>query len=437
VSGEVGAQARTIISGLSASRLVELASELGVKLPRGSREEQLKSLAHALRDIEPLAFFGRLRREELRSACKLKGLPWRARSRAELTNTLIGRHVDSAAIEQAFRPWQPPAAAETALPTAGQIVRLRQRQYLVEEVLPRAGEQTLIRLVGLDDDDAGRSLEVLWELELDKRIIEPETQRLAEVRGLDDPRRFAAYFYSLLWNCTTATDARLFQAHLRAGIRVAPHQLVPLRKALELPRVNLFIADDVGVGKTIEAVLIMQELFLRGQIDRVLVVCPASVTLQWRDELQRRFEVFGRAFVARRREERGFGVNPWATFPRFVVSYQTLRRREHWEPLLQNLGDQARRSLLILDEAHTAAPSSKSPRYATDSDVTKAVRELAPRFEHRLFLSATPHNGHSNSFSSLLAILDPQRFTRGVPVTGCCAPAGFRSGCWPTGTRSG
>jgi hypothetical protein len=70
---------------------------------------------------------------------------------------------------------------------------------------------------------------------------------------------------------------------------------------------------------------------------------------------------------------------------------------------------------LILDEAHHAAPSSGA-KYAIDSRITKAIRDLAPRFEHRLFLSATPHNGHSNSFSALLEILDPQRFTRGVKV---------------------
>jgi hypothetical protein len=72
-------------------------------------------------------------------------------------------------------------------------------------------------------------------------------------------------------------------------------------------------------------------------------------------------------------------------------------------------------SLLILDEAHHAAPSSGA-KYAIDSRITRAVRDLAPRFEHRLFLSATPHNGHSNSFSALLEILDPHRFTRGVKV---------------------
>ncbi|MHB1843973.1 MAG: hypothetical protein ACYCWW_03935 [Deltaproteobacteria bacterium] len=83
--------------------------------------------------------------------------------------------------------------------------------------------------------------------------------------------------------------------------------------------------------------------------------------------------------------------------------------------MLADIGERATKSLLILDEAHTAAPASAS-KYAVDSGVTGLVRDIAPRFENRLFLSATPHNGHSNSFSSLLEILDPQRFTRGVPV---------------------
>jgi hypothetical protein len=79
------------------------------------------------------------------------------------------------------------------------------------------------------------------------------------------------------------------------------------------------------------------------------------------------------------------------------------------------LGEFRARALLILDEAHHAAPASGA-RYAIDSQITKAAREIARRLEHRLFLTATPHNGHSNSFSALLEILDPQRFTRAVPV---------------------
>ncbi|MDP3213830.1 MAG: DISARM system SNF2-like helicase DrmD, partial [Deltaproteobacteria bacterium] len=237
---------------------------------------------------------------------------------------------------------------------------------------------------------------------------------------LDPPRHFAAYLHALRWNAVTATDARLFQAPFRAGIRLFNHQLTPLKRALEMPRANLFIADDVGLGKTIEAGLVLQELLLRQRVEQVLIVCPASVTLQWQSEMQKKFglhfELYDRRFVARRRQERGFGVNPWTTHNRFIISYQTLRRPEYRDPLLAHLGERARKSLLVLDEAHTAAPASTS-RYAVDSRVTRVIRDVAPRFEHRLFLSATPHNGHSNSFSALLEILDPQRFTRGIAVT--------------------
>jgi hypothetical protein len=84
--------------------------------------------------------------------------------------------------------------------------------------------------------------------------------------------------------------------------------------------------------------------------------------------------------------------------------------------LLSHLGPRLKKSLLVLDEAHTVAPASSS-MISVDSHLTTMVRdELAYRFENRLFLSATPHNGHSNSFSALMAMLDPQRFTRGVKI---------------------
>lgn len=219
----------------------------------------------------------------------------------------------------------------------------------------------------------------------------------------------------------SAADATRFQAPFRAGIKLMAHQLTPLMKALELPRANLFIADDVGLGKTIEAGLVLQELILRQQAEFVLVCCPASICLQWRDEMQRRFglrfEVMTQKFIGYRRQERGFGVNPWSTHNRFIISHQLLRRPEYRDPLIAHLGPRARKSLFILDEAHVAAPSSRA-KYAVDSETTTTIRDLAPRFDNRLFLSATPHNGHSNSFSSLLELLDPMRFTRGVPISG-------------------
>jgi SNF2 family DNA or RNA helicase len=108
------------------------------------------------------------------------------------------------------------------------------------------------------------------------------------VSRLDPPGRFGAYLHALEWSAVSAADPNRFQAPFRAGIKLMAHQLTPLMKALELPRANLFIAADVDLGKTLEAGLILQELLLRQQADFVLVVCPASVCQQWRDENPRR-----------------------------------------------------------------------------------------------------------------------------------------------------
>jgi len=324
------------------------------------------------------------------------------------------------------------------LPRPGELVRARQRQYLVSEVVlpatferhPRTGLRpaTLVKLVCLDDDAQGRELDVFWELEVGAERIDPTRQGLAGVTDFDPPARFGAYYHALQWNCvTTATspeDERV-QAPFRAGIAIMQHQLVPLQKVLALPRANAFIADDVGLGKTIEAGLVLQELLLRQRLDLILIVCPSAICLQWQGEMERRFglrfEIINREHLARIRRERGVGTNPWECGRRFIVSYQTLRRPEYQEALRVALGERRARSMLVLDEAHTVAPASNQLHYAVDSNLTKLARQLAPRFENRLFLSATPHNGHSNSFSALLELLDPARFTRGVPVEGARA----------------
>jgi len=322
-------------------------------------------------------------------------------------------------------PARPRSEATEHLPKPGQIARCRHRNWLVEAVhAPREDRRNaahLVDLVCIDDDAPGRQLSVLWELELGAELTEPESGQLRGLAGFDPPEHFAAYLNTLRWNATTAADATLFQAPLRAGIHVQPYQLAPLMKALELPRANLFIADDVGLGKTIEAGLVLQELLLRQRVEFALVVGPASVCLQWKEELYKRFglhfQIYDRAFVARTRQQRGYKVNPWTTHTRFIISYPLLRRAEYLEPLRTYLGEygphsKRPKSLLILDEAHTVAPSSAGT-YAVDSQITRIAREsLCPRFENRLFLSATPHNGHSNSFSALLELLDPQRFHR-------------------------
>ncbi len=303
----------------------------------------------------------------------------------------------------------------------GQIVRVRSRQYLVEEVVskPSPEQDTKVSLSCLEDDALGESLEVLWEREIDAKIVGATSWDSIANRGFDNPRLFSAYLHTLRWNCVTSTDAKLFQAPYRAGIEVKAYQLEPLRKALLMPRVGLFIADDVGLGKTIEAGLILREMLMRQKVRRVVISCPPSVVRQWQEEMESRFGltfmILDREFIAARRQERGYGINPWMTHTRFIISHALLRDETYTAPLRDWLGDFAAASMLILDEAHNAAPASGA-KYAVDSQLTKTVRDLAPRFEHKLFLSATPHNGHSNSFAALLEILDPQRFCRGVPV---------------------
>ena len=305
-------------------------------------------------------------------------------------------------------------------PRVGELVQVRSRRWIVEEVSePQAGVSSVAGLACVDDDNQGQPLQVLWEYEPDRWILADEGWKDLASKGLDSPERFAAFFHTLRWNCTTATDARLFQAPFRAGITIDAYQMEPLRKALRLPRVNLLIADDTGLGKTIEAGLIARELLLRRKAKTIVVAAPPSMLEQWRGELEDRFgllfEILDRSYVSRMRRERGFGVNPWRTHSRFLVSHNLLIDPAYTDPMREWLGDARVGSLLILDEAHHAAPSSGG-RYGIETKFTRAVRDLAHRFEHRLFLSATPHNGHSNSFSTLLELLDPYRFTRGIKV---------------------
>lgn len=429
---------RQVLGALSRPELQAIAERYGLDVvDRRVREDLIEATASSRRVVlaEILETYSRDRLKEL---CRALALDDRGKEKALLVERLVGKKPKVGPVYEAvppapamarqqlprYTPSAPPSGLRPARadlpPTAGALAEVRQRQYVIEDVVAAEGELTRVKLVCLDDDASGRRLEVLWERELGARVYAPEG--IAPVNHIDPPRRFAAYLHSLQWNTVTASDSRVFQAPFRAGIKRENHQLVPLKKALELPRVNLFIADDVGVGKTIEAGLVMRELLLRQRVDKILIVCPAALTLQWRSELERRFglrfDIFTRQLVSKRRQERGFGVNVWTTYPRFIVSYQMLRRPEHFESLKVFLERPDESNLLVLDEAHHAAPASDSKLYAIDSDTTERIREIAPLFEHRLFLSATPHNGHSNSFTALLEMLDPQRFTRGVPLSG-------------------
>jgi ERCC4-related helicase len=309
-------------------------------------------------------------------------------------------------------------AARISIPEIGNFVTVRGKTWIVEGSEKKGPVQALT-LISCEDDSQGEAIELAYAAELQPEILDPNDWSPLLTRTFEGPQRLGAYLRSTEWRTATAADRKLFQAPFRAGIRLDSYQLLPLAKALDLPRVNLLIADDVGLGKTVEAGLIVRELLLRRRIEMIVVAAPASMLLQWQDELAQKFgldfTIVDREHLLETRRTRGFSANPWSVGSRFIVSHNVLSDETYMGGLRDILAPFRPGSMFILDEAHHAAPSSGAS-WAVESQMTRAVREIAALFEHRLFLSATPHNGHSNSFATLLEILDPQRFTRGINV---------------------
>lgn len=300
----------------------------------------------------------------------------------------------------------------------GDFLRARGKTWYVDDrrVVARA---VVLDLVSVEDDSQGETLSLILGPELGAVTIDPEDWSPLLRTAFEGPERLGAYLRATEWRTASAANRKLFQAPFRAGIRLDAYQLLPLAKALDLARTNLLIADDVGLGKTVEAGLIVRELLLRRRIEIIVVAAPASMLLQWQDELAQKFgldfTIVDREHLLETRRTRGFSANPWSIGSRFIVSHSVLSDDTYMSGLRDLLGEFRPRSMFILDEAHHAAPSAGAA-WATESQMTVAVRTIAARFEHRLFLSATPHNGHSNSFATLLEILDPQRFHRGIGV---------------------
>jgi superfamily II DNA or RNA helicase len=319
------------------------------------------------------------------------------------------------------------------VPEIGQLVQVRDRHWVVAnverstqapDVLAARPEipQHLLTLASVEDDAQGEELQVVWELELGTRVLEGAVLPTPDAARFDDPARLDAFLDAVRWGAIASADTRALQAPFRSGITIEDYQLDPVVRALSMPRTNLLIADDVGFGKTIEAGLVVQELLLRHRARTVLVVCPASLCVKWRDEMAEKFglefRIVDAALLRQLRRTRGPYANPWTHFPRLITSVDWLKRerplRMVRDPLPPVPTYPRRFDLLIVDEVHGCAPAGRG-RYATDSLRTKAIRTIAPHFEHRLFLSATPHNGYPESFEALLELLDNQRFARGVP----------------------
>ena len=133
-----------------------------------------------------------------------------------------------------FQPAASIRRQTSRVPKVGELVQVRSRRWLVDEVIePKSlGQTCVVRLSCADDDAQGQSLEVLWDYELDRLILEEEAWADLAAKGFDPPHQFAAFLHTLRWNCVTATDPNLFQSPFRAGIKIDAYQMEPLRKAL-------------------------------------------------------------------------------------------------------------------------------------------------------------------------------------------------------------
>jgi superfamily II DNA or RNA helicase len=305
------------------------------------------------------------------------------------------------------------------------LVEVRGHRWVVSDLDPSGdGLSTVVTLQSVEDGRYGETLDVVWEIEPGRRILPVGSLPDLASDRFDPPQRLAAFLDAVRWSAVASADTTLLQAPFRSGVAVEDYQLEPVARAVEAPAVNLLLADDVGLGKTIEAGLVAQELLLRHRARRIMIVCPAGLTVKWRDEMA---EKFGLDFVivdssqcATLRRTHGSAANPFRAYPLIIVSLPWLRG-----PRAQRLLDEvlpadgpsetATFDLLILDEAHHVAPAAPKQEYAVDSQQTKLMRRLAPHFAHRLFLSATPHNGYQSSYTALLELIDPLRFARGVP----------------------
>ena len=279
----------------------------------------------------------------------------------------------------------------------GSLVRCREREWVV---LPSERDDVLLLrpLGGVEAEVCGIYLPVEGDAVAPAAFAPPEPEQAGDfVSGqlLRDAARLSL-----------RSGAGPFRSLGRLGVRPRPYQLVPLIMALRLDPVRLLIADDVGIGKTIEAGLIARELFDRGEIRRLTILCPPHLCDQWQRELAEKFALD--AVVVRSSTaaalERGLPRGDSSIFEHYpftVVSIDYVKGDRRRDNFLRTCP-----GLVIVDEAHTATQAGGR---ATAQQRFELVRDLAAKEErHLLLLTATPHSGIEDAFRSLLGLLAPR-----------------------------
>jgi len=279
----------------------------------------------------------------------------------------------------------------------GALVRSRDRDWVV---IPQEEDQ-VIRLRPIDGTDE-ETIGVFFPLEQNSiRISQyppPNVSDAGDFTGallLRDALRLAL-----------RNGAGPFRSMGRLSVTPRPYQFVPLIMALKMHPIRLLIADDVGVGKTIEASMIARELIDRGEIRRLAVLCAPHLCEQWSQELRDKFNieavVIQPSNIARLERQLPRGdISLYQYYRNFVISIDYIKSDRNKARLLENTPD-----LIIVDEAHTAA-RPRGERAISQHQRYSLLRELSMRKDQNLILvTATPHSGIEESFRSLLGLLD-------------------------------
>ncbi|KRA33541.1 helicase SNF2 [Rhodanobacter sp. Root627] len=275
----------------------------------------------------------------------------------------------------------------------GNLVRARGREWVVQS--DSQPDWLRLRPLGGADEDI---IALIPDLEL--QAVE------SAIFPLPDPARPGNHAAALLLRDALRLKLRAGGGPFRSfgNIAVEPrsYQLVPLLMALRLATVRLLIADDVGIGKTIEAGLIARELLDRGEISRIAVLCPPHLVEQWQGELEQRFHLqtvaLTSASAGRLERTLPVGVGLFDHYPVVVVSLDYIKSESHREHFLSTAPE-----CVIVDEAHTCSTGGqgKQLRFAL------LQRLAADEQRHLILLTATPHSGNEAAFYNLLSLLNP------------------------------
>ena len=266
----------------------------------------------------------------------------------------------------------------------GDAVRIRRQRWRVA-ALREYGRCTVVTLTGIGTHNAGVERRVLTPFDSVEPLERPDRLRVVRMR------RWRRLCRALI---AEHGPASMLRTALRARIDLLPYQLEPALALIRGLGSRVLIADEVGLGKTIQAGLIVSELVARGAADRVLVLAPAGLREQWAGELHDRFGVDSTLVdmrgARRRASELPVGVNPWTTVPIAIASVDYVKRPEVLPAALS-----CRWDVVIVDEAHGIAPRTER------HDAVAALCTLAP---HVVMLTATPHSGDEDAFVSLCGL---------------------------------